>query len=61
MFLKMKKKRVLIVFLFALDVLCVAFLLKARSGNSDSITEKEQVSDDEDNSTGNVSYVLHWC
>ncbi|XP_022640360.1 serine-rich adhesin for platelets isoform X3 [Vigna radiata var. radiata] len=31
------------------------FLLKARSGNSDSITEKEQVSDDEDNSTDTSS------
>ncbi|KAG2384904.1 uncharacterized protein HKW66_Vig0119960 [Vigna angularis] len=29
-----------------------SFLLKARSGNSDSITEKEQISDDEDNGTG---------
>ncbi|XP_017439307.1 uncharacterized protein LOC108345234 isoform X2 [Vigna angularis] len=31
------------------------FLLKARSGNSDSITEKEQISDDEDNGTDTSS------
>jgi len=60
-----EKRGLIVFFFFALDVLCVAFLLKTRWGNCSPSTEKEQDSDvDEDNCTGKVfvrsTLLLNW-